>query len=136
MTVTAKTRREVTQRDQGKCIVATFGVIPGALGPCSGPLTMQHTVGRGMGGSKLFDTADLLILMCNQHNVLMTASALAQAIGKARGWVKDRNAKRDPRQTPVEYGDGWHRLVGTGRVSVPTADALEYMFLIGARKVA
>lgn len=132
MTVTAKTRRAVLERDNHQCIAARF---PYHV-PCSGPLTMQHTVGRGMGGSKLFDTADLLITMCQGHNVLLTASAEFQAIGKGRGWVRDRNAKRDPRLTPVQYPDGWHRLIGDARVPVPEGDAIEYMVLINARKAS
>lgn len=121
MTVTQKTRGEVYRRDAG-CIVQ--GVTQ-RFGSCFGPRTVQHTVGKGMGGSKLFDTTDLLIEMCNRHNVLLTTDADFQAFGKARGWVRDRNAKRDPRLTPVLYSDGWFRLEGSVRVPMQTPQALD-----------
>lgn len=127
MSVTAKTRRDVYARDP-ECIVQG---VTSAHGLCYGPRTLQHTVGKGMGGSKLFDTADLLVSMCNYHNVLLTSSAKFQAFGKARGWVRDRNSTRDPRMVPVLYADGWFRLEGSIRIPVFTPDALEYMTLIG-----
>jgi hypothetical protein len=128
MTVTEKTRNQVHTRDGG-CIVPG---VTNLFGPCFGSRTVQHTVGRGMGGSDLFDTADLLISMCNYHNSLLTSDARFARFGRARGWVRDRNSRRDPRLVPVLYSDGWHRLVGIERVPVPAADALEYMHGIGA----
>lgn len=124
-----KVRDAVCARDPA-CIVA--GVEGAArFGVCGGGRTLQHTVGKGMGGSKLFDTPNLLVTMCLTHNLLLTADAKFLAFGRNRGWVKDRNSQHDPRLTPVLYADGWYRLVGDDRVPVHTPDALEYMSLIG-----
>lgn len=126
--MTQKSRNAVLERDRHTCIVS--GMYPPER--CSGPLTMQHTVTRGMGGSKLFDTPDLLVTMCNGHNTLATSSADFQSFAKARGWVRDRNSQHDPRLTPTLYADGWFALVGVERESVNENDAIEYMALIGA----
>ena len=99
---------------------------------CSGPITLQHTVGRGMGGSQMFDTPDLLVVMCNGHNVLATSNADFARYCTGRGLVRSRNSKRDPRLVPVHYADGWFRLEGDQRVWVHPLDAVEFMFLIGA----
>lgn len=127
-----KVREGIYRRDGGVCVVGDLYPAQG----CAGGRTVQHTVTKGMGGSRLFDTPDLLITMCNGHNTLATSSGEFQAFAKARGWVRDRNSNRDPRKTPTLYADGWFYLVGMEREPVNEADALEYMHLIGARKVA
>ncbi len=127
MSVTAKTRAIVYDRDRD-CIVR--GVTQD-FQPCDGTRTVQHTVARGMGGSKKFDTPDLLVQMCGFHNALLVSDAKFQKFGRERGWVRDRNASHDPRQTPVLYSDGWFRLVGNERVPVPTPEALDRMAAIG-----
>ena len=129
MTVTALTRATVYNRDNNMCVLAQ---VDHRFDKCSGPLTLQHTVGRGMGGSHLFDTPDLLVAMCNGHNTLATSDAKFARFCTGRGLVRSRNSSRDPRLVPVEYADGWFRLVGDQRVPVDELTALEFMFLIGA----
>ena len=129
MTVSARTRKTVYARDNHECILAR---VSHRFNPCSGPLTLQHTVGRGMGGSKLFDTADLLVTMCNGHNTLATSDADFARYCTSRGLVRSRNSTRDPRLIPVLYWDGWYRLEGETRVPVHAGDAEEFMRLIGA----
>lgn len=127
--IPAKTRDAVYTRDKHRCVLAG---VRHRFDPCMGDLTVQHTVGKGMGGSKLFDTPDLLVAMCWHHNVLIEQDADFARFCAARGLVRSRNSKRDPRLVPVLYVDGWHRLEGIVRVPVPAIDAVEYMRLIGA----
>lgn len=132
MTVTEKTRKAVKLRDGDQCIVAGFTVVCRVFGTCNGPMTMQHTVGRGLGGSHLFDTPDLLIVMCLGHNQLLTSDAEFARVGWEKGWVRSRNSNRDPRLVPTHYADGWYRLTGDDKDKLNDHDALEYMVLIGA----
>ena len=129
MTVTAVTRATVKNRDNNMCVLAQ---VDHKFDKCWGPLTIQHTVGRGAGGSKLFDTPDLLVTMCNGHNTLATSNADFARFCTGRGLVRSRNSSRDPRLVPVEYADGWFRLEGDQRVPLHRLDAEEFMFLIGA----
>ena len=128
MTVKQKDRAAVYKRDDHACVLAG---VEHRFARCWGPLTIQHTVNRGAGGSKLFDTPDLLITMCNGHNTLATADADFAQFCKERGLVRYRNSKRDPRLVPVLYLDGWHHLEGVERVPVNANDAIEYLILIG-----
>jgi len=111
------------------CVLA--GVV-NRFAECWGPLTLQHTVNKGMGGSKLFDTPDLLVTMCNGHNTLATINADFEQFCKERCLVRSRNSTRDPRVVPVLYPDGWHLLQGVERVPTNAHTAVEYMVLIGA----
>lgn len=129
MTVKAKDRAAVYNRDNNMCVLA---MVDHRFDKCSGPNTLQHTVGRGMGGSHLFDTPDLLVTMCNGHNTLATSNADFARFCTGRGLVRSRNSSRDPRLVPVEYADGWFRLEGDQRVWVHPLAAVEFMFLIGA----
>lgn len=129
MTVTARTRKAVYARDNHECTLAR---VEHRFSPCYGPLTLQHTVGKGMGGSNLFDTADLLVTMCNGHNTLATSDADFARFCTSRGLVRSRNSTRDPRLIPVLYWDGWYRFEGDQRIPVHPGDAEEYMRLIGA----
>ena len=126
MTVTVRTRKAVYERDGHECVLAR---VNHRFDPCSGPLTLQHTVSRGMGSSKLFDTADLLVTMCNGHNILATSDANFARYCTSRGLVRSRNSTRNPRLIPVHYWDGWHLLEGTVRVRIYPIDAEEYMRL-------
>ena len=129
MTVTVRTRKAIYERDGHECVLAR---VSHHFDPCSGPLTVQHTVSRGMGSSKLFDTADLLVTMCNGHNILATSDADFARYCTSRGLVRSRNSTRDPRLIPVHYWDGWFVLVGDLRSRIHPVDAEEYMKLVGA----
>jgi len=47
-------------------------------------LVPHHRINRGMGGSKLLDTADNLLMVCARYNGAMESDAVVAA--KARGW--------------------------------------------------
>ena len=129
MTVSARTRKAVYERDGHECVLAR---VSHHFSPCSGPLTVQHTVSRGMGSSKLFDTPDLLVTMCNGHNILATSDANFARYCTSRGLVRSRNSTRNPRLVPVHYWDGWYLLEGTIRVPVHQLNAEKYMRFVGA----
>lgn len=96
-------------RDDYRCVVS--GTPAGADSPCEGPATVQHRVGRGAGGSALFDTPAHLVTMCLRHNVLETSSADFAATCIENGWSIRRNAIELTAQTiPVLYRDGWYLL--------------------------
>ena len=132
MSVKAIDRAAVYNRDGHMCVLAQ---VDHRFDKCWGPLTIQHTVGRGAGGSKLFDTPDLLVTMCNGHNTLATSNADFARFCTGRGLVRSRNSSRDPRLVPVQYADGWFRLEGDQRVWVHPLDAVEFMHLIGALSI-
>lgn len=108
-----KARRGVYERDGGICISRAL------YGPCDDSVTIQHRVGRGMGGSALFDAdPGFLLTMCGRHNMLETANADYHALCQQFGWsvprwVPDRWAISE---VPVFYWDGWHYLVGFDRI--------------------
>jgi hypothetical protein len=129
MSVKARDRAAVYNRDGHMCVLAQ---VEHRFAACWGPLTLQHTVGRGAGGSKLFDTPDLLVTMCNGHNTLATSDAKFARFCMGRGLVRSRNSTRDPRLVPVQYADGWFRLEDDQRVPLRDLEALEFMYLIGA----
>lgn len=131
MTVSKRTREAVYERDGHQCVVAGFPSLIRAHGACWGGLTVQHCVGRGSGGSRLFDDPELLITMCNSHNGLLTSDAEFARVGRLYGWVKSRNARRDPKLQPVFYVDGWHILAGVKKRRIPDIEAIEYLTLIG-----
>jgi hypothetical protein len=114
-----KARQGVYERDQGVCVSKAI------YGPCDDSVTIQHRVGRGMGGSALFDAdPGYLLTMCATHNMLETADAEYHRLCKALGWsvprwVPDRWSISE---VPVFYWDGWHYLVGFDRV--PTSEKL------------
>lgn len=135
MTVTQKTRKAVYKRDHDTCIVAGFPTLLRAFGGCWGGMTVQHLTGRGMGGSSLYDTPEHLVTMCAIHNALAESDSEFARVCRVKGWSRDRNAKRDPRLQPVNYGDGWYHLEGDTRALIPDADAIEYLQLIGVVEV-
>lgn len=112
-----KARKGVYERDQGVCVSRAI------YGPCDDSVTIQHRVGRGMGGSAKFDTEPgFLLTMCGLHNMLETADAdyhrLCQELGwSVPRWVPDQWSISE---VPVYYWDGWHYLIGFDRV--PTSD--------------
>ena len=111
---TEKFRKQVYERDNYQCVSKAV------YAPCSADITIQHRVGRGMGGSALYDREGaFLVAMCNRHNTLETANAdyhkLCQQLGwSVPRWVVDQWSITE---VPVFYWDGWYYLVGGVRVS-------------------
>lgn len=64
-------------------------------------LTVQHRKNRGMGGSRLLDTPQNLILLCWYANWEMEASRVKAEIAIRQGWKVSNWA--DPAEIPV-----WH----------------------------
>ena len=122
----AKSRPIVFQRDQETCIVA--GTIWETIQPCMGILTLQHRVGRGMGGSAKWDAPNCLVLMCVTHNGLVESSREFRLYCERNGLsILRRVADRvDVSSIPVRYSDGWHLLSGSQRfpISEATAEAV------------
>ena len=94
MTVPAKTRRLVFDRDGEQCV---------HCGTTEG-LTIQHRANRGMGGSKLLDTASYLVVMCAEANQRLESSAAFADLGRTLGWKIRRS--EDPESVPVRYASG------------------------------
>ncbi len=122
----AKSRPIVFERDQETCIVA--GSIWETIQPCMGVLTLQHRVGRGMGGSAKWDAPNCLVTMCVVHNGLIESSREFRLYCERNGLsVLRRVADRvDVSSIPVRYSDGWHLLSGGQRfpISEATAEAV------------
>ena len=113
MTVTAKTRRAVFDRDGEACVVSTSAWC--AVWPCGGALTLQHRQGRGMGGSRRLDEVWNLIPMCAVHNQLETSDAVFHSVCVSQGWSVPRwSAIPSARFVPVWIG-GWWLLGDVGR---------------------
>ena len=123
----AKSRPIVFERDGHECVVA--GQFEALRWPCSGGLTVQHRVGRGMGSSAKHDAPKDLVAMCSGHNQLQTANALFDNYCRLHGWSVPRWAADQYalNRIPVKYADGWFFLDGDVRVSVPHRVAVEIM---------
>lgn len=121
-----KSRPIVFERDQERCIVA--GTIWETIQPCMGVLTLQHRVGRGMGGSAKWDAPNCLVLMCVTHNGLVESSREFRLFCERNGLsILRRVADRvDVASIPVRYSDGWFLLSGDSRfpISENTAEAV------------
>lgn len=105
-------RELVFERDEWTCIVA--GDPYTAFVSCSGPLTLQHAIGRGMGGSALFDSPLYLRAMCATHNRLIESDAAFRGLCEVAGWSHPRLGV-DPREQllrrPIRYpGARWFVL--------------------------
>ena len=118
-------RWKVFERDGGVCVVAhtSFGAT------CSGEMTIQHRVSRGMGSSARFDEAKYLLTMCAFHNMLDSADAGFRAVCLKYGWsiprwVPDRH---NVNRVPVWYADGWFLLDGLQRFGISDGLARECM---------
>lgn len=119
-----KARETVFRRDSGVCVSI------GISGPCSDSVTLQHRVGRGMGGSAQFDTIPpYLLTMCSTHNWLETSDADYHKICKDLGWSVPRWVPDSwsITEVPVFYWDGWHYLVGNERILTTVKSALDRM---------
>ena len=121
-----KSRPVVFERDQGRCVVS--GTIWETIQPCMGVLTLQHRVGRGMGGSAKWDAPNCLLLMCMTHNGLVESSREFRLFCERNGLsILRRVADRvDVSSIPVRYADGWFLLAGDLRfpISEATAEAV------------
>ena len=121
-----KSRPIVFQRDQEQCIVA--GTIWETIQPCMGVLTLQHRVGRGMGGSAKWDAPNCLVTMCIIHNGLIESSYEFRNYCERNGLAIRRAVadRMDIASIPVRYADGWFLLSGYSRypISENTAEAV------------
>lgn len=119
----AKSRPIVFERDGGVCVVS--GTIWGTIQPCMGILTLQHRVGRGMGGSAKWDAPNCLVTMCVVHNGLIESSYEFRNYCERNGLsILRRIADRvDVASIPVRYSDGWYLLAGDSRFPIPDAAA-------------
>jgi len=119
-----KARQGVYERDGGVCISrALYGV-------CDDSVTIQHRVGRGMGGSALFDAdPSYLLTMCARHNFLETSNADYHRLCQQLGWSVPRWVPEQwsISEVPVFYWDGWFYLVGFDRVATSDRVAKQKM---------
>ena len=124
-----KLRKPVYKRDHHECVACGYAWTSGRM-PVD-QLSIQHRVGRGMGGSALYDkTASSLITFCIWHNVQETADADFHKLCLHNGWSVPRwvPERRWPMESvPVRYVDGWFFLVGLERVGVKRGVAEERM---------
>jgi hypothetical protein len=92
-------------RDGHQCVVA--GSMWARLFPCEGKLTIQHGIGRGMGGSAQFDSPECLRTMCFGHNDLQPKNSAFAKECIWMGWAIERNRRGlDWTLIPVRYPDG------------------------------
>lgn len=99
----AAVRARIFDRDEHRCLAEHV------LVPCFGSLTIQHAIGRGMGGSALLDRPSLLRTFCLGHNRLETESATFRALCLEFGWSLSRFG--DVKPVPVRYpGCRWYLL--------------------------
>lgn len=96
-------RERIFERDEDLCVAYGHG--------CFGSLTVQHAIGRGMGGSAALDRPSLLRTMCSGHNGLIEQSSAFREIAEAAGWSLSRFGDVDPLAEPVRYpGQRWFLL--------------------------
>ena len=120
-------RQDVFDRDNNVCVV--HGSIWAMLVPCSGGLTIQHRVTRGMGGSAKYDEPPYLLAMCAVHNALEPGSSEFREFCERQGysvprWVLNRFAIT---RVPVKYDYDWYLLGGTERYKIPERTAQEML---------
>lgn len=123
----AAVREQIFERDHHQC--ALVGTIWHVLQPCSAGLTVQHRVGRGSGGSALFDAPNHLVAMCAVHNALAESSAEFAKYCQRNGLSVPRwaAAKQSLSPIPVKIQDSWFLLDGLSRFSIPERLADELM---------
>jgi hypothetical protein len=122
-----KSRPIVYERDDRMCVVRES--LWATLEPCKGSMTLQHRVGRGAGGSALYDAPAFLVCMCNHHNGLAESSAEFAKFCARNGYSLRRSlAEQHPiSRVPIHYPDGWHLLSGDGRFAISSSTANELM---------
>lgn len=133
-----KIRDDIFLRDDFQCVCA--GSKWALKWPCMGQLSIQHAMGRGMGGSALMDRPELLRTMCVVHNVLLEADADFAGDALLLGWrLERRRGDIDPTDVPVRYWDGRdYRLFpeGFGRALVLPVVAAEWRATYYGKAVA
>lgn len=98
-------RDGIYMRDGYRCVVD--GSLWAMRHPCRYGLTIQHAIGKGIGGSALFDSPILLRTMCLAHNTDQPASAEFARLCLLMGWSLERHRVGvDPHRVPVRYPDG------------------------------
>ncbi len=126
-------REQLLVRDGYAC-VCTGLVGQDGIDACHGPLTVQHRVGRGAGGSAHFDLPGYLLIMCAWHNVLAERDADFSAVCVTNGWsIPRRNwAVVEPDRVPVLYRDSWYelRLETCWRLPISLEQALRMKALV------
>jgi hypothetical protein len=96
-------RERIFERDEEACVAGPAS--------CVGGLTVQHAIGRGMGGSAELDRPSLLRTMCSGHNGLIEASAEFRSLAELNGWAIPRFGGFTPEAIPVRYpGSRWFLL--------------------------
>lgn len=113
-------REPVYIRDGHQCVVA--GSTFAAEWPCSGDLTIQHSIGKGAGGSALYDGPECLRTMCGWHNTLAEINSKFAKACLWFGWSIPRGwTTIDPEVVPVRYPDGADYLLtrDRNRTAVP-----------------
>lgn len=121
-------RQAVYDRDNNECVV--YQTEWSLKSPCAGILTIQHAVGRGMGGSKKWDRPEYLRTMCAHHNTLQTADAdFDNYCKKVAGWAIPRWAAETfpVGRIPVLYKDGYYLLFGEERSRINSEVALDLL---------
>lgn len=114
----ARVREAVFERDGYECVVFE------RASECSGGLTVQHRVGRGMGGSARLDGVENLLTMCAYHNGLVESDALFRRLCVMRGYSVPRWAAGCVGSIPVEFLHGW-MLLGDVLTPVDSRDVVE-----------
>jgi hypothetical protein len=124
-----RNRKRIYSRD-GQCVVQ--GTDVSFKFPCSGEITIQHRVTRGMGSSNLFDEPNGLIAFCYEHNTLEPRSSEFRAICEKYGWsVKRGYATRVGLSfIPVMYDDGWCLLEGFSRRRISDEEAESFWRIV------
>lgn len=131
---TKRVRDLVYNRDDHVCVAQ-------AHSPCAGILTLQHRIGRGMGGSRMpgINGAANLVAMCIHHNGLIESDNEFRTFAMRQGWSIPRNwtPSLDPAAIPVRYADGPFLIDWEGnRTPVPEVIAAELWGVYGAGWVA
>jgi hypothetical protein len=97
----AKTAQVVRDRDGYRCCAESKH--------CTGGLTTQHRLNRGMGGSGQVDGPEWLVAMCWGHNTRCESDAAFAQIARDSGWKLTRG--EDPTEVAVFFrGVGWRLL--------------------------
>jgi len=75
-------------------------------------LVPHHRINRGMGGSKLLDTADNLMMVCANYNQLMEGDW--RVARNARAWGHKLAVWEDTSRPVFHVGEGWWILEPDG----------------------
>jgi hypothetical protein len=92
-------------------------------------MTLQHRVGKGAGGSALYDAPAFLVCMCTIHNHMAEDVPEFAEFCRINGLSLRRNyADQHPiSRVPIRYPDGWQLLSGDGRFAISENTARELM---------